>query len=408
MTMSDKKAFATMLAKKPRTAIKYEFWPSSLRRAGHTTVEIDPSEPLYQHLQEIPKHAVYDAHMARMQRLPCKLLPTSKFRNGANRWWCPVHQGSYGKKAQVQAAGSGGPKCCDQAEDLVDFVCTSDVPEFCLVSPGQANNPSEYCELGVWIGLAPAMDTWSTRPYFYSGIHVHARKVHSGPKVVDKNFPAIRIKDKTGRFPRIPAAGIVVTPPAALEYLYYMENNCPVNSGLGLRIHEGQTLPRSPVELTEIVRCKHCETLHEDIGDFFGENLHKKHLCGTCGRDIFGAPSIGNPMQAFAREWKREVVGVNIDPDNAEVHLESSKHSFMIWPSTPALFWSRDAPEIWGVHVHAFDAKGDRVIDDTFGRVYIDGVKLERSKLFVDMLCNSVWMEDQAEQNEVAQELEDD
>ena len=50
--------------------------------------------------------------------------------------------------------------------------------------------------------------------------------------------------------------------------------------------------PRSEVELTEIVRCKHCEALHEDIGDFFGENLHKKHLCGSCGRDIFGKPSV--------------------------------------------------------------------------------------------------------------------
>ena len=29
----------------------------------------------------------------------------------------------------------------------------------------------------------------------------------------------------------------------------------------------------------------------------------------------------------------------------------------MCWPSTPALFWSRDAPEIWGIHVHGFDAK---------------------------------------------------
>ena len=266
----------------------YEFWPSDLQRAGHTTVQVDEDEPLGQHLKKIGKHEVYGVHMA-MQKLPCKLVATSKFRNGKDRWWCPVHQGSYGKKAQVD----------------------------------EIQRPNDYCELGIWIGLAPAIDTYNTDPkYFYAGIHVHGRKEAGGKKVIDKNFPAVRISDRTGRFPNIPETGILVTTPAALEYLYYMEHQCPVNKELGVESLESQGVPRSSVELTAIIKCKHCGALHEDIGDFFGENLHKKHLCGTCGRDIFGKLTIGNPLQLFARPWRREIVGGAIDPQNKEIHLK--------------------------------------------------------------------------------------
>ena len=76
------------------------------------------------------------------------------------------------------------------------------------------------------------------------------------------------------------------------------------------------------------------------------------------------------------------------------------------WPSTPALFWSRDAPESWGIRVHGFNAQGERVIDGTYGTVYVDGQKLDRAKLFGDMLNNSSWMVKDAEKRAVAQELE--
>ncbi|CAJ1456841.1 unnamed protein product [Effrenium voratum] len=400
--------------KRSRTCVKkYEFWPSDLQRAGHTSVSVEEDDELWKVLQKIGKHDIYGIHMARMQKLPCKLIPTSKFRNGQERWWCPIHQGSYGKKKQVAEAKQTGVKCCDQRDALIDFVQSSDVLELTLVKPGEVQGENDYVELGLWIGLAPALDTFNEktaehgRKYFYAGIHVHARKEPGGKKVIDKNFPAVRIRDRTGRFSKIPTEGILVTSPAALEYLYYMEHRCPVNAQLG-KCLDDQKVTRSSVDLAAVVRCKHCESLHEDIGDFFGENPHKKHLCGTCGRDIFGKANIGNPLQLFERPWRREIVGEKIDPQNKEIHIKTSEHRLMCWPSTPALFWSRDAPEIWGIHVHGFDAEGKRVIDDTYGTVYVDGKKLDRSKLFGDMLDNSFWMAEEAEMAAVAEELEDD
>ena len=143
------------------------------------------------------------------------------------------------------------------------------------MKPQDVHGENDYCELGIWIGLAPAIDTFNAeRRYFYAGIHVHARKAIGGRKVIDTNFPAVRIKDRTGHFPKIPSEGVLVTSPAALEYLYYMEHQCPVNALLGVECLESQGVPRSQVDLTAIVKCKHCQALHEDIGDFFGENLH--------------------------------------------------------------------------------------------------------------------------------------
>ena len=269
-------AMAHIFKRSRCTAKRYEFWPSDLQRAGHTSVLVEEGEQLWKQLEKTEKHEVYGIHMARMQKLPCKLIPSSKFRNGQDRWWCPIHQGCYGKKKQVFEASKTGQKCCDHSDALVDFVKSSDILELTLVNPGAVKEENDYVELGVWIGLAPALDTFNEKSkYFYAGIHVHARKELGGRKVIDKNYPAVRIRDRTGRFKQIPETGVLVTSPAALEYLYYMEHRCPVNAQLGKSLDE-QKVTRSSVELNALVKCKHCEALHEDIGDFFGENPHKK------------------------------------------------------------------------------------------------------------------------------------
>ena len=124
-----------------------------------------------------------------------------------------------------------------------------------------------------------------------------------GKKVIDKNFPAVRIRDRTGRFSKIPTEGILVTSPAALEYLYYMEHRCPVNAQLG-KCLDDQKVTRSSVDLAAVVRCKHCESLHEDIGDFFGENPHKK--LGEQGRRQSESfmNRLGDPCHDLFPPWK--------------------------------------------------------------------------------------------------------
>ena len=81
----------------------------------------------------------------------------------------------------------------------------------------------------------------------------------------------------------------------------------------------------------------------------------------------------------------------------------------MMWPSTPAVFWSRDTPEVWGIHVHAYDKKtGECALDDTYGEVWVDGKKLERPELFRDMIEGTKWVADANADATGAEELEDD
>jgi hypothetical protein len=416
----------------------YKAWPSSLTRAGHTTICVnDPSEPLYKFLNSVQPDDHYGIRMGRRAKLPCLLQPSSKFRHGAERWWCPVHQGQFGLKAQLREASRTGVRKCDHSHERVDFVRAADIPVFCLSDkssddddgedPNSVKKSSnEYCELGIWIGLPPAIDTTScpkdgseqSQRYYYPGIHVHARKVPQGPKVVDANFPAVTVRDHTGRYPQLMGQGFTITSPAALEFLYFMENECPINRRKrdeGKKEANGNEssslIHRTKVELVGNVLCKHCKTLHEDIGDFFGQQTHLKHLCGQCGRQIFSAgrkPNIGNPLLAFRRRYRREVAGVNIDQHNAVLKLDSSQYrSLMMWPSTPAIFWSRDAPEIWGIHVHALSEHGRRAYDDTYGEVWLDGTKLDRAELFRKMIEGTAWLQNE-ELEVTAIELEDD
>ena len=409
-------------SKTPRLKV-YKIWPSSLTRAGHTTVSVDdPREPLYQFLvsdkddnnddKTKEPTSARGMHMGRMAtQVPCLLTtPSAKFRHGAERWWCPVHQGQYGKKAQLAETARTGVRCCDQAHDAVDFVQQSDIPVFCLTTADDVQKSADnYGELGIWIGLPPALDTSSTKHRYFPGIHVHARKHVKGKKVVDTNFPAVIVRDTTGRFPLLGGEdGVTITPAAALEYLYYMEDKCPVNQQLG----EKTLLPRSKVELVGQVRCKHCSALHEDVGSYFGQEPHKKHLCGQCGRAIMTKGDISNPMMAFHRPFHRRVVGTSpADAELAVLKVSSDDYDLMMWPSTPAIFWSRKTPEVWGIHVHAWEKTkvgGGLAIDDTYGEVWLDGKKLSRADLFAQMIAAARWVSDNPQDAKDAIELEDD
>lgn len=58
-----------------------------------------------------------------------------------------------------------------------------------------------------------------------------------------------------------------------------------------IKVSRGSRSPRSPTRLDK--------RLQRLSGAF-----HQKHLGGTCGRDIFGKGTIGNPLQLFERAGK--------------------------------------------------------------------------------------------------------
>lgn len=375
----------------PKARLSCRVWPSDLIRAGHTAVTPEDGDALHKFLAGLCADPVFGAKMGRRAKLPCHLTESSKFRHGARRWWCCVHQGRFGTKKELLKEQETSLRQCDQAETLVDFVSEDDIPVFQLTAADKVGDePHNYCDLCVWFVPPPAMSS-DQGARFFPCIRVHAWKQPGGPPV-KATYPAVKIRDTTGRFSAVPQDGVTITSPAALEVIYSLESK---------RISKGGSaqFPRPPVVLTAAIRCKHCTAYHEDVGDRFGKLLHKKHLCGQCGRQIGGKATIGNPLAALSDGGPLETDSPP-PPPHCQLHLSSDttqgQLKWRIWPSTPSLFWTLATREVQGIYVQAFDLKGKCVVDGTYEHVTVDGKKLDRSQLFLDMLASLGWLQTSA------------
>jgi hypothetical protein len=138
----------------------------------------------------------------------------------------------------------------------------------------------------------------------------------------------------------------------------------------------------------DCVNCSHCGYPHLDLGEF-ARKPHRKHFCGNCGRDSTWSKTeiISTPLKPlhdrFAKTLKYEVPDRRLDLD------EYPDHTYTIWASTPAVVWTAARPRELGVHVHVHHGP-QRVIDETFGEVVLDGQVLDRKKLIAMMVDRAV------------------
>lgn len=282
---------------------------------------------------------------AEQEELPCDLVAAGKFRNGNPRWWCRTHQIHFGVKGEQLENPS-----CRNAKMLLDY-CTNPLEINPLDYPGG---------IGIWAALPPAIDT-SNQPWSI-GIHVHCRKKLGGKKEIDETFPAVRVKisDPLG----ITYDWIDVTPPAAKAYLEAKIKNIELDS----------------------VSCSYCSAKHLDLADF-AKRPHRKHLCGNCGRDFWVKhPTTSNPLLELSRACEGLSDRKN-QPAEGLLDLTTDEYpNIKIWPSTPAILWTNSRSEVTGIHVHAYDSKGVKHIDETYNNVILNGVKLERQELVEKLL----------------------
>ena len=63
--------------------------------------------------------------------------------------------------------------------------------------------------------------------------------------------------------------------------------------------------------------------------------------------------------------------------------------SYTVWASTPAIVWTAARPQEYGIHVHVHDGE-NRIVDDTFGEVILNGKPLERQELVKAMIARTI------------------
>jgi hypothetical protein len=267
------------------------------------------------------------------QNNDCRVIAVAKRRDGRWRYWCLAHHASatakYGQPA-AECRAAHVPRVEAEKELVLD--------------------PSLYAGgVALWGAVPPLYDT--TGNPTEHGIHVHARRTSTGPKIVDGTFRSLMLalfwEGKKEEFAI-----------SELDAIYYMASTI-----FGFTV--------------KLIRCSFCGFEHLDK-DWFSVHAHRRHLCAGCGKEFRdNEAAVGNPI---ARILKAFGNGHRVEPAPRELQLSQADYpgGVQIWGSNRAIMWTASKSEESGIHVHAYGESGEPpVIDDTYGSVSIDGTRLE-------------------------------
>lgn len=289
--------------------------------------------------------------------LDCDIVDAGKMRNGQARWWCRTHQKHWGTKADIRDAAQQGVMRCSNHDQGMSYV----------VDPDHLNI-QQHAEVGIWCSMPPALSNIGKLEPRRPKIHVHVRAHPGAHKVIDRDYKAISLhyNANDNLFGSAEITKVHLTPPAALEFVLALEQGKPMGC----------------------INCKDCGYPHLDLGEF-ARKAHKKHLCGNCGRDNTWstAPIASTPLSPMHDQFSRAHEFVDVD---RAISLDDyAGLPFQVWASTPAVLWTANRPQERGIHVHIYK-DGNYLIDDTFGIVHYQGVKLERSTLLAKMIDRTI------------------
>lgn len=265
----------------------------------------------------------------------CKIESLGRNRNGSQRLWCHAH------KCLVSTTRGITPDKCD-------LYGNESPPEFGEL----VLRPSDFAGgIAIWGALPPVYN--SANENEHQAVHVHARKSDSGGKEIDDNYSNVRLlvgEDLGG------------------------ENWQDISSADAISYFITRTIGIEPTGLS----CSHCGFAHLDEGEF-AIRLHRKHMCQHCGRDfVDSTSSVSNPIVA----WRREMGMTDVRPkierakENLSIRQSQFEGGIALWASNPAIIWTADRAEQEGVHVHAYDGCGSRIVDETYSEVEIDGEQI--------------------------------
>lgn len=269
----------------------------------------------------------------------CEIEAVGKQRNGMPRYWCKSHQasatGKYGRRLErCEGAYLSGRT---EAKELDP-----------KVYPGG---------VALWGAVKPVYDT-SNVPVD-EGVHVHARREVGGEKEIDGTFPSIALTI-TRNLLDAPKAYVTVETAVASFISRFLKR--PMMS----------------------LFCTYCGEPHLD-SEWFAVKLHKRHLCHSCGK-VFpvNEKCVSNPLVSLRHTLgdRDEHRSVKRSTEVLDVRQSDFPGGMQIWASNEALLWTAPKPEMEGIHVHGYAGFGDeRLVDETYGRVTIDGIELNEVHL---------------------------
>ena len=222
-------------------------------------------------------------------------------------------------------------------------------------------DPDDYPGgIGVWNAMAPVYDT--TNREVKTGVHVHARLDRDADdKAIDQSYDIVSIYRKDGLY----QSKFQITEPMTRAYYLasYMQN-----------------------ELKSLA-CSHCGEPHLDT-DFYAVKKHRRHLCQSCGR-LFNDKerAISNPLVSIQGVYKPDEPS-SIKRSTKKIDLKQIDRpgGIQLWGSNRAVLWTVPRSEEEGIHVHSYRNGGEKIEDDTYGTVLIDGIELDE-RMFKQLMA---------------------
>ena len=266
---------------------------------------------------------------------PCNIQWEVKKRNGKPNWCCTTHA------HEASAPDGTALQSCPGA-----WFDTQPQPRVIDID---ASNGT----FSVWGALGAAIEI-GTCPRQPGGVHVHHRPSPAAVKDLDDSYDIVRVRGPNG-----------VT----------VEVDSMAARAFSISELSGKTVT--------VLTCPKEQCRYEHIDEQkFATHPHVKHQCNRCGRNFREKnPTIGNPLAAAY-----ERLGIARPPEPTTVdrplHLVSKDYSgIAVWASNRAILTNRTTPEDHGVHVHAWDAAGNLVIDETYSDVFLDGERIDHDAL---------------------------
>lgn len=259
---------------------------------------------------------------------PCRIAYEVLKRNGMPNWWCRTHG--------MEASGPDGgalERCPGAWFEPVPSELRLDLD----LSDG---------DIAIWGVVPPAIEIGS--PPLESGkVHVHRRPRGGEGKDIDQSFDIVTLHNEGREF--------VVEGVAAVAFSV-------------------SELAGQPIR---VLTCHHCGERHIDEL-MFATKPHVKHLCNSCGRNFRdSAASVSNPLANLYDELGLAPALESVEARGALNLDELEYASLQLWPSNSAIVSTMSRPLEIGFHVHAWDAAGVQIVDETFSPVIFHGAELD-------------------------------
>lgn len=180
----------------------------------------------------------------------CDIAPAGKYRNGAARSWCRVHQQYWGIKSDLAAAAIAGSQHCAR----------------------------------------------------------HAQPMHyvRDPLVIDPRAHASMVISLAGNALKVRLDGGAPSSHAALAIRYDAATHLfAAPDIIQINITPAVVAGCTATETPDCIACAKCRHPHLDLGSF-ASNAHQRHYCGYCGNDSTHSkgPIISNPLVLLLKHYR--------------------------------------------------------------------------------------------------------